>query len=119
MLVSFCSIFYLSAHSQAVVSQSIQRLPLDTDIVAYDESGKELRYYQYIKLLNTGEYKLVSKGTPGTQAVSYLKKISPQDNARLYAIIKARMAIKSPFLQEGSTLDVSPLLRAFGKRRAG
>ena len=113
ILIFFCSIFYLSAHSQTVVSQTVHRTALDTNIVAYDENGNELRFYQYIKLLNSGQYTLVSKGDPGTKAVSYLKKVSPERAAQLYAFIKARMVIKSPLLQEGSTLDVSPLLAVF------
>ena len=108
ILACCCCIFYLSARSQTITT--VHRAPLDTDIVAYDEQGKEMRYYQYIKLLNTGQYKLISKGAPGTKAVSYIVKVNPQENARLYALIKERTAIKSPKLREDSTLDIKPLL---------
>jgi peroxiredoxin len=113
--VCFFSICYLSAKSQNLVK--VQSAPLDTNAIVYDEHGKALRYYQYTKLLNTGEYEITSDGQPGTAGVKrYLKKIGVQKNLSLYKLIAAQMAIKSPMLQKDSVLDIKPLMSVTRKK---
>ncbi|HEY0244832.1 MAG TPA: TlpA disulfide reductase family protein [Mucilaginibacter sp.] len=94
-----------------IPSNGSARFRLDTNQLVYDEEGNALHYYQYTKLLNTGEYTIrqsAPSGTPGVKA--YLKKLDPQENLRFYEMIKPRIALKSPLLQEGKVLDISPFL---------
>jgi protein-disulfide isomerase len=105
----------ISAQAQDTVKRVfVKRLPisrkLDTNEVVYNEKDQPLRYYQYQKLLNTGEYTIISKG-PYTDPNSkrYLKRISQQEQNSTFEALRSMMAIKSPVLKEGMTLDVSPL----------
>lgn len=98
---------YFHASGQTIVER---RETLDTNRIVYDEQGNALHYYQYTKLLNTGDYKITSNGphdSPDTKF--YIKKTTPQENLRIYQFIKDKIAIKSPVLQEGSILNVAPL----------
>jgi peroxiredoxin len=112
--------FYLTAHSQDSIRISKivgeRRLGLDTNRLVYDEKGNALHYYQYTKLINTGEYTIKQSAPPGTPGVkAYLKKLDPQESLRLYEIVKPRIAIKSPLLQEGKILDITPFLGTINK----
>jgi hypothetical protein len=96
--------------------------PADTNRLVYDENGKVLHYYQYQKLLITGEYALRIKAgpgaTPGTipaNAPAYLVKNSPEQSKRVYEMLKPRIVIKSALLHEGNMLDLNPFMTEFGK----
>lgn len=41
---------------------SMAAVKMDTNNVAYDEKGNELHYYQYMKLVGSGEYTLRGSG---------------------------------------------------------
>lgn len=98
---------------RTVTQQSSLRVRLDTNKVVYDEQGKALHFYQYEKLLNTGDYTMRLSGSPLDPATKrYLKKMSDQEKNAQFAGIKERMAIKSPVLQEGLYLNTDPLKRA-------
>ncbi len=85
-------------------------LKLDTNRVVYDEQGNELKYYQYQKLLNTGEYTLRSNGQPGaTGTKMYLKKMTDLEHFKMFQMIKPMITNKSPELQEGKVLNTDPL----------
>lgn len=99
------------ASAQTIVER---REKLDTNRIVYDEQGNALHYYQYTKLLNTGDYRIKLNGppdAPGTK--SFIIKTTPQEQLRMYQFIKDKITIKSPLLKEGSTLDVTPLQQAF------
>ncbi|WP_345951513.1 TlpA disulfide reductase family protein [Mucilaginibacter sp. PAMB04274] len=86
---------------------------LDTNEVVYNEQGKALHYYQYLRLLNSGEYTVTIKGgMPGDPtAKKFLKRLSVEEQNRQYTMMKKFTIIKSPQLQEGMELDVMPLLQ--------
>jgi len=93
--------------------ESSFRFKLDTNQIVYDEQGKALHYYQYEKLLNTGDYTMRLSGSPSDPATKrYLKKLSDQEKNAQFESVKARMVIKSPVLQEGMSLNTMPLTRA-------
>ncbi|NCD71106.1 peroxiredoxin family protein [Mucilaginibacter agri] len=95
-------------------SLSSVRTKMDTTRLVYDEEGNELHFYQYQKLMNTGDYTITTKrASPDDPATKlYLKKLSDIEKREMYDIAKQRMAIKSPLLQEGTELDITPLTRA-------
>lgn len=110
--------FSQDSTSKSGFSQQIVKVPvsskLDTNEVFYDESGKALHYYQYQKLLNSGQYTFTLDGPPGTPGVKkHLLKLTAQDQSQMYSVIKKLMEIKSPLLKEGTVLDVSPLSGVF------
>lgn len=114
MMLSVCA--YSQDTVRRIYKRTIQgssRL-LDTNEVVYDEQGNALRYYQYQRLLNSGEYTITLKGgMPGDPAAKrYLKRLTVQEQNDKYSTIKQFMQIKSPLLQEGMELDVKPLLTA-------
>ena len=116
-----CLLITLSicAYSQDTVRRIYKRTIegstlLDTNAVVYDEQGKSLRYYQYQRLLNTGEYTITLKGgMPNDPAAKrYLKRLSVQEQNNRYLLMKSFTLIKSPLLQENMQLDIKPLLTA-------
>jgi peroxiredoxin len=118
-ILCFVMMLSVCAYSQDTVrrtyTRSVQRgLRLDTNEVVYDEQGKSLRYFQYQRLLNSGEYTITLKGgMPGDPAAKrYLKKLSVQEQNNRFLTTKQFTLIKSPLLQEGMELDVKPLLTA-------
>ena len=87
------------------------RTPLDTNRIVYDENDKPLSYYQYQKLLNTGQYTLRSNGNPSDSGSKfYLKKLTPEEHAQMFERMKSFYVNKSPMLQENKKLDITPLL---------
>lgn len=97
-----------------IIKGSSARVKLDTNEVVYDESGKALHYYQYQKLLNSGQYTIRLDGTPGSPSTKrYLKQLTTHDQNSMYDFLKERMAIKSPLLKENVELDIKPLAQVF------
>jgi thiol-disulfide isomerase/thioredoxin len=89
---------------------------LDTNRVVYDESGKALRYYQYVKLLNSGEYTVSIKGAAGDpQAKHYLVKMTPQEQLERAERVRTSMTAKSPLLKAGMKLNLLPFFEVFQK----
>jgi peroxiredoxin len=119
-IVLLVNMFYITAYGQDSIRRakfvSERRIRLDTNQLVYDEKGNALHFYQYTKLTNTGEYTIKLSAPPGTPGVkAYLQKIDPQESLRLYELIKPRIAIKSPLLQEGKVLDITPFLSIINK----
>ncbi len=99
----------IKKYSVARTTTSTVGRRLDTNEVVYDEQGKALHYYQYQRLLNSGQYTFRLDGMPGSSNTKrYLKRLSVQEQNRMYDVIKERMAIKSPLLKENTELDVAP-----------
>ncbi|HEY5326841.1 MAG TPA: hypothetical protein VIJ27_07560, partial [Mucilaginibacter sp.] len=68
--------------------------PLDTNEIIYDENGKGLRYYQSQKLINTGEYTIVFRVTPGGSATrKQLVKLSPAQQIAAFERVKPFLSI--------------------------
>ncbi|MDB5112680.1 MAG: hypothetical protein JWR67_3794 [Mucilaginibacter sp.] len=113
-IIFLVSLLHFTAHAQDTVKKVgvVRRSTLDTNRVVYDEQGNALRYYQYVKLMNTGGYTIRTLAPPGSaDAKLYLKKVSAQENLKSYELLKSQLGIQSPLLQEGKKLDVTPLLR--------
>ena len=111
----FCLAFvccsYAYGQSSGNIRTEIKGRTLDTNQIVYDERGNALHYYQYEKLLHTGDYGI--KGIPaadGSGMKYYITKVSQEENFRRFEAVKELMAIKSPLLHEGMALDVTPLL---------
>ncbi|ARS39021.1 hypothetical protein CA265_04750 [Sphingobacteriaceae bacterium GW460-11-11-14-LB5] len=126
LLLSICSCALIFAQdtSKSVqkkvikVSTSIAHSKLDTNRVVYDETGKALRYYQYSKVMNTGEYSINYDGNPSLPTTkAFLKKISQEEQFKRYEMIKEFMKINNSAIAEGKTLDVSPLTAFYEKER--
>lgn len=115
----FLGFFTLLAQAQqgkpaaaTLIKNEIGRSTLDTNEIVFDESGKALRYYQYQKLLNSGNYTISRNlNDPGAQKI--VKKISADEKERMYGLIKNLMVIKSPLLQENMKLDLKPFENFF------
>lgn len=93
-------------------------MKLDTNRVIYDEQGNALHYYQYYKLLNSGDYTYRTKGAadprdPNTKW--YLKKLTDEEKAQRNSLLNAVMAVKSPVLQENMPLSLTPLLQTVSR----
>lgn len=89
-----------------------QSFTSDSNAVVYDEQGNALRYYQYSKMISSGNYTLRSDGPPGTPGTKQsLIKLTPELRARVFTTIKPMLTISSGPLGEGNTLDVNPLLK--------
>ncbi|GAA4336339.1 hypothetical protein GCM10023149_44970 [Mucilaginibacter gynuensis] len=82
---------------------------LDTNLVAYDEQGKALRYYQYTKLLNSGQYTMSFEGPQTDKPVMHIKKLSVDEQNKMFNMIRESITSKSPGLKEGSPFDTKPL----------
>lgn len=90
--------------------------PLDTNKLVYDDKGNALRYYQYQKLINTGEYAITSNGPPGQAGTKQsLKKLSQTEQYQRFARNRPSMVNPSPMLQENKELDINPLLDIVSK----
>jgi|GEM_PF-868648 len=91
----------------------MEAIKLDTNVLAYDEQGKELRYYQYEKLVGSGEYTLRGRGglpgAPGTKLM--VVKMPPEQMEEMYKMVKPMITIKAGALREGNVMDVKPLLK--------
>ncbi len=111
----FCSILYGQDSSKRyrvtkIVEGNVVRSKLDTNDIMYDDKGNALHYYQYQRLLNSGQYTIRIDGAPGSpSAKKYLKLLTAQDQNRMYDFIRERMTIKSPFLKENTELNVMHL----------
>ncbi|GAB2982679.1 hypothetical protein GCM10027049_19260 [Mucilaginibacter puniceus] len=84
---------------------------LDTTILAIDEKGNKLHFYQYIKLLQSGQYDdIIPIDRNGQLLTEYrLKKRDPIRDLEIYEMAKKQIASKSAVLQEGSKLTIAPL----------
>lgn len=83
---------------------------LDTTKLAVDEKSNKLHFYQYIKLLQTGQYDIIPIDANGQLLAEYhLKKRDPNRDLEIYEVAKKQIASKSAMLQEGSKLTVAPL----------
>lgn len=83
----------------------------DTNRIVISPDGVDLHYYQYRKLLNTGDYILKANGNPNLASTKfYLKKVTAADRAIWLEKIKRQMPIASPALFENKLLDIE----AFG-----
>jgi len=94
---------------------SMAAVKMDTNNVAYDEKGNELHYYQYMKLVGSGEYTLRGSGgaLPGTPGVKLMVvKMPAEQMAQMYEMVKAMITIKAGPLREGDIMDVKPMMKA-------
>lgn len=83
---------------------------LDTAQLAVDEKGNKLHFYQYVKLLQSGQYDIIPIDANGQLLTEYrLKKRDPNRDLEIYEVAKKQIASKSAMLQEGSKLSVAPL----------
>lgn len=83
---------------------------LDTNKLAVDEKGNKLRFYQYIKLLQSGQYDIRPIDPNGQLLTEYrLEKRDSKRDLEIYEMAKKQIASKSAVLQEGSKLTVAPL----------
>jgi len=97
----------------AQVTIAYKKEPRDTNRVVYDEQGNALRYYQFSKLVNSGDYTIRYNGRPGDPGVQgRLVKLDDDDRARMLKIIKEHASIKSATVKEGNMLDIKPLQNA-------
>jgi thiol-disulfide isomerase/thioredoxin len=109
-IIAFVISLFFCAQLQAQVTVAYKKVATDTNTIVYDEQGNALRYYQYIKLVNSGDYTIRYNGPPGDPGVQgHLKKLDDAGRARLLAIVKERMSIKSDKVKEGNALDMEPL----------
>lgn len=107
-----------------IIRANANGAPADTNRVVHDENGNLLQYYQYQKLLNTGEYSLRTRVQrkpgdpqipPPLNAPATLVKTGPGEAKRIYELLRPNIAIKSDLLREGNKLDLSPFMNEFGK----
>jgi peroxiredoxin len=104
----------LCATAQVPIQARQSTMALDTNAVVYDEQGKVLKYYQYTKLLNSGEYTLRGTGAPGSPGAKLtVVKMPEEQKAMMLQMVKQNMTIKSGVLREGNILDVNALKNAF------
>lgn len=94
---------------------SMATVKMDTNNVAYDEKGNELHYYQYMKLVGSGEYTLRGSegavpGTPGAKLM--VVKMPAEQMAQMYEMVKPMITIKAGPLREGDVMDVKPMMKA-------
>jgi peroxiredoxin len=104
--------------TKRIITRTFRRgsAPLDTNQIVYDEKGNALRFYQYQHYLNSGEYSIRYSGLPTNPSTKrYLFKLSAQQQNGMYDILKKSGTIKSAFLQEGSSLNINPLLEGLTK----
>lgn len=117
-LITIISIAFLSIRVMAQTPMPIQgsmaTAKLDTNNVAYDEKGNELRYYQYMKLVGSGEYTLRGNGgMPGAPGAKLMVvKMPAEQMAQMYEMVKPMITIKAGALREGSLMDVKPMMKA-------
>jgi thiol-disulfide isomerase/thioredoxin len=108
-----CKVYAQDTIQKRIVIGPPNRVKLDTNRLVYDEQGKALHYYQYEKLINTGDYTITYNGSPADPATkSTLKKITDQERNSRYETVKKFMAVKSPLLQENMQLNITPLTSA-------
>ena len=94
-----------------ITTSSSDNMGLDTNKLAVDEQGNKLHFYQYKKLLQSGQYGISSRGPNGTLLNEYLLiKRDEKQNLQIYEMIKKQIASKSAMLQEGSKLSLEPLV---------
>lgn len=114
-LIAIITIFCLSTQLRAQVTEAFKKVATDTNRIVYDEQGNALHYYQYNKLVNSGDYTIRYHGRPGDTSVkAHLMKLTDVDKARFLVMIKERLSIKSGKLKEGNALDLTPLQGALG-----
>lgn len=114
-LITTLLLGFLGLHASAQVTGQIRQsnMPLDTSMIVYDEQGNALKYYQYTKLINSGDYTLRGKGAPGTPGGKVmLVKMPEEQKAMMAEMVKRFASIKTGVLAEGNTLDVNPLKNA-------
>ncbi|MDB5004958.1 MAG: hypothetical protein JWQ34_3183 [Mucilaginibacter sp.] len=118
-ILCLISMLHFAAHSQdtsgtkkQVVTVIRHSVRLDTNRVVYDEQGNALHYYQYSKLLNSGDYTMRSTGglSDATGSKIVLMKISLEQKMAMYQRLKTQMAIKNSPLRDGAQFDITPLL---------
>jgi peroxiredoxin len=114
ILIAFSGIQAMAQMPPVPMQGSTATMRLDTNTVVYDEQGKALRYYQYARLIGSGEYTMrIVGGAPGTPgAKNVLVKMPDELKAQMYEAAKSRMTIKAGALREGGILDVKPLVKA-------
>lgn len=118
-LILFGMILFVSASGQSINSPGVitygpptqlRGAKLDTNRLVYDEQGNALHFYQYQKLLNSGEYTMKVSHSPGADAKYVIEKIDQQKRIMLYGLMQNQMAIKDSPLQKYKPLDITPLL---------
>ncbi len=114
ILITFSGIAAMAQIPPIPTQGSTATMRLDTNTLVYDEQGKALRYYQYARLIGSGDYTMrIVGGAPGTPgAKNVLVKMPDELKAQMYEAAKSRMAIKAGALREGGVLDVKPLVKA-------
>jgi peroxiredoxin len=118
LLVLLITFLCINVYGQDTVKRmrtSTVRQRLDTNTIVYDEQGNGLRYYQYQKILNTGDYIIYYDGGAPFKGKPTLKRLTQQQKNRSYQMVSDRMAINSPALQKGKELNITPLLDAVSK----
>lgn len=101
-------------HRTVTYGVSSVRMKMDTTKLVYDDNGNALHFYQYQKLMNTGDYTISTKrASPEDPATKlYLRKLTDEEKRKMYDVAKPLMAIKSPMLQENTEINITPLTQA-------
>jgi peroxiredoxin len=101
-------------HQTITHGVSSMRMKMDTAKLVYDDEGNVLHFYQYQKLMNTGDYTITTKrASPDDPATKfYLRKLTEEEKRKMYELAKPMMAIKSPMLQENTQFNITPLTQA-------
>jgi hypothetical protein len=117
LAVCILSICWLITNGQVgkittkITTSNNSTMGLDTNKMAIDEQGNRLHFYQYKKLLTTGQYGVSSRGPNGPLLNEYmLIKRDDKQNLQMYEMVKKQLAIKSAMLQEGNKLSLEPLV---------
>lgn len=115
LAVCILCIYWVIAHGQdkimvrKVKVTNDSTMGLDTNKMAIDDHGNKLHFYQYKKLLQSGQYGISSRGANGPLLNEYrLEKRDDSKNLEIYEMAKKQIAIKSAMLQEGNKLSVEP-----------
>ncbi|RZM25492.1 MAG: hypothetical protein EOO88_19095 [Pedobacter sp.] len=82
--ILFCSLAFQTAKAQlksdtttfrvAAPATRIVQLRIDTNEIVYDKRGNALRYFQYKRLLQSGEYTIRVEGNPESTDRKYFLK---------------------------------------------
>jgi peroxiredoxin len=111
-----CKLYAQDTMRHPVITHSVSsvRMKMDTSRLVYDDQGNALHFYQYQKLMNTGDYTITTKrASPDDPATKfYLKKLTDVEKREMYNVAKQRMVVKSPLLQENTELNITPLTSA-------
>ncbi len=110
LITAFFALFGFQSIAQQIMRQQ-STMALDTNMVVYDDQDKPLRYYQYTKLVNSGDYTIRGNGAPGAPGTRpKLVRMTDDMKKQMYDSVKPFITIKEGSLQEGLVLDTKALL---------